>query len=366
MEFSLFQTDGLARRGELALSHGKVQTPIFMPVGSAATVKAMAPRELEEIGAEIILGNTYHLYLRPGTDIIGQFGGLHDFMGWEKPILTDSGGYQVFSLSNLNKITPEGVHFKSHIDGSACFIGPEEAMEIQAKLNSDIVMCFDECVPYPSQRDYVLNSVAMTIDWARKCKEKHSGNKNALFGIIQGGMFLDIRKNCTHGLTDIGFDGYALGGLSVGEPQEEMLSVIAETAPLMPADKPRYLMGVGTPLDIIRAVALGIDMFDCVMPTRNARNGSAFTRGGKLNIRNARFKADERPVEEGCGCWCCRNFSRAYVRHLFNAGEILGARLLSYHNIYFYINFMRDIRSSIESGTFAAFKKDFEAAYVTD
>lgn len=363
MKFEIKATCGRARRGELALSHGNVQTPIFMPVGSAATVKSMAPCDLEQMEAQIILGNTYHLFLRPGTDIIKGFGGLHGFMGWNKPILTDSGGYQVFSLSKLNKITDEGVEFCSHIDGTRYFIGPEQSMQIQRELNSDIVMLFDECTPYPCEESYVRKALARTLDWAVVCKQKHAGNPNALFGIIQGGMYPQLRQDCTRQLVDIGFDGYAIGGLSVGEPPALMYEMVDAVTEYMPGDAPRYLMGVGTPLDILNAVYYGVDMFDCVMPTRNARNGTAFTRFGPVTVRNGQYKDDHSPVEPGCECYCCRNFSRAYLRHLFKAREILGPRLLSYHNLYFYLKLMEQVRHHIEQGTFEQFKREFEAGY---
>ncbi len=361
--YSIEARDGRARAGRVRLARGGFETPVFMPVGSCGTVKGLAPWELREMGVGILLGNTYHLALRPGLDVIEPFGGLHRFMGWEGPILTDSGGFQVFSLARLRKITDEGVAFSSHIDGSPCFIGPEESMRIQRALNSDIVMCFDECPPYPSTREVIERSVARTLAWARVCREKHAGNPNALFGIIQGGMLLEMRKSCAQELAGIGFDGYAVGGLSVGEPTGMMFETLDGTVSWMPEDRPRYLMGAGTPLDLLNAVALGVDMFDCVMPTRNARNGMAFTRFGPVTVRNSRHRQEDHPVEEGCTCACCRHFSRAYVRHLINAREMLGPRLLTLHNVHFYMRLMREMRASIVAGTFTQFKRQFEADY---
>ncbi len=359
MQFSVTHTQDAARRGALSLAHGIVQTPAFMPVGTYGTVKAMSPAELKEINAHIVLGNTFHLWLRPGLDVIAAHGGLHRFMGWDGPILTDSGGFQVWSLGDLRKISEEGVKFRSPINGDACFLTPEESMRIQRILNSDIVMIFDECTPYPATPKQAQSSMELSLRWAKRSKAAHAGNPNALFGIIQGGMYENLRDISLHGLTDIGFDGYAIGGLSVGEPKEDMLRILAHTAPQMPADKPRYLMGVGTPEDLVAAVSLGIDMFDCVMPTRNARNGWLFTRWGDVKIKNARYKDDTAPLDETCGCYTCRNFTRAYLHHLHRVGEILGARLNTIHNLFYYQELMAGMRGSIESGTFPDFVSTF-------
>jgi queuine tRNA-ribosyltransferase len=366
MKFELLKTNGLARRGRLHLAHGIVETPIFMPVGTYGTVKAMAPNELVEIGSQIVLGNTFHLWLRPGTEVIRAHGGLHGFMQWDKPILTDSGGFQVFSLGDLRKITEDGVRFSSPIDGAKLFMRPEDSMSIQHALNSDIVMIFDECTPYPASRDEAAKSMRLSLRWARRSRDEHDrlGNTNALFGIVQGGMFEDLRDESLAGLDDIGFDGMAIGGLSVGEPKEDMARILAHTAPRLPADKPRYLMGVGTPEDLVHAVGQGIDMFDCVMPTRNARNGHLFTRYGDVKIKNARYRSDTGPLDPSCDCYCCRNFSRAYLHHLFRAGEILGARLNTIHNLRYYLNLMAELRAAIESGEgggFAGYAHRFAA-----
>jgi len=359
MEFSLLKTSGAARRGQLTLAHGKVETPAFMPVGTYGTVKAMSPLELHEIGAQIVLGNTFHLWLRPGTEVIAAHGGLHRFMGWDGPILTDSGGFQVFSLGELRKITEEGVKFQSPVNGDKCFLSPEESMRIQRVLNSDIVMIFDECTPFPATEREAADSMRLSLRWAARSKTAHDGNPNALFGIVQGGMFENLRDESLAGLVNIGFDGYAIGGLSVGEPKEDMLRILRHTAPQLPQGKPRYLMGVGTPEDIVAAVAQGVDMFDCVMPTRNARNGMLFTRHGDIKIKNAQYRMDMRPLDEQCGCYTCRNFTRAYLHHLHRIGEILGARLNTIHNLYYYQQLMGEIRAAIEADAFADFIAKF-------
>jgi queuine tRNA-ribosyltransferase len=363
MKYELLTTDGAARRGRLTLAHGVVETPVFMPVGTYGTVKAMTPQALTEIGAQICLGNTFHLWLRPGLEVIREFGGLHKFMGWDKPILTDSGGFQVFSLGELRKITEEGVKFSSPIDGAKLFLTPEESMRIQHALNSDIVMIFDECTPYPATRDEAAKSMRLSMRWARRSRDEHDklGNTNALFGIVQGGMYEDLRDESLAGLDEIGFDGMAIGGLSVGEPKEDMARILAHTAPRLPTHKPRYLMGVGTPEDLVNAVQAGIDMFDCVMPTRNARNGHLFTRFGDVKIKNAAHRHDTRPLDESCDCYTCRNFSRAYLHHLFRAGEILGSMLNTIHNLHYYQTVMRELRAAIESGTLAAHVARFHA-----
>lgn len=361
MQFTLHNQDGLARRGTLNLAHGNVETPAFMPVGTYGTVKAMSPLELDEINAHIVLGNTFHLWLRPGLEVIAAHGGLHKFMGWNKPILTDSGGFQVWSLGDLRKITEEGVKFRSPINGDSCFLTPEESMRIQRVLNSDIVMIFDECTPYPATHKKASDSMQLSLRWAKRSKQAHEGNPNALFGIIQGGMHEDLRDISRNGLEEIGFDGYAIGGLSVGEPKEDMLRILAHTAPKMPKDKPRYLMGVGTPEDLVAAVSQGVDMFDCVMPTRNARNGWLFTQYGDVKIKNATYKNDTQPLDADCTCYTCRNFTRSYLHHLHRIGEILGSRLNTIHNLHYYQQLMAGMRSAIESDTFEAFKLEFAA-----
>jgi queuine tRNA-ribosyltransferase len=355
MKFTLHKTDGLARRGSLELAHGSVETPAFMPVGTYGTVKAMSPLELREIGAQIVLGNTFHLWLRPGLEVIEAHGGLHRFMGWDGPILTDSGGFQVFSLGALRKITEEGVTFQSPVNGDKCFLSPEESMRIQRVLNSDIVMIFDECTPHPADEKTAGESMRLSLRWAARSKAAHGDNPNALFGIVQGGMHENLRDESLRELERIGFDGYAIGGLSVGEPKEDMLRILRHTAPQLPQDKPRYLMGVGTPEDIVAAVSQGIDMFDCVMPTRNARNGMMFTRLGDIKIKNAQYRMDMRPLDEQCGCYTCRNFTRAYLHHLHRIGEILGARLNTIHNLYYYQELMDEIRTAIKAGEFEDF-----------
>ena len=359
MKFELVKTDGLARRGRLSLAHGTVETPVFMPVGTYGTVKAMSPKELREVGAEIVLGNTFHLWLRPGLEVIETFGGLHKFMGWDGPILTDSGGFQVFSLGKLRKISEEGVKFASPINGDRLFLTPEESMRIQKTLNSDIVMIFDECTPYPADRRAAAYSMQLSLRWAERSKKAHEGNANALFGIVQGGMYEDLRDQSLAKLAEIGFDGYAIGGLSVGEPKEDMLRILAHTAPQLPQGRPRYLMGVGTPEDIVEAVSHGIDMFDCVMPTRNARHGVLFTRTGDLRIKNAVHRNDPAPVDAACQCYACRNFSRAYVHHLIRCGEILGARLATIHNLAYYQDLMCEMRQAIEAGRFTEWRAGF-------
>lgn len=359
MQFTLHNQDGLARRGTVHLTHGDVQTPAFMPVGTYGTVKAMSPLELNEINAHIVLGNTFHLWLRPGLEVIAAHGGLHKFMGWDKPILTDSGGFQVWSLGDLRKISEEGVKFRSPINGDSCFLTPEESMRIQRVLNSDIVMIFDECTPYPATHKEANDSMQLSLRWAKRSKHAHQGNPNALFGIIQGGMFEDLRDVSLNGLVDIDFDGFAIGGLSVGEPKEDMLRILAHTAPKMPAHKPRYLMGVGTPEDLVAAVSQGVDMFDCVMPTRNARNGWLFTQYGDIKIKNAFYKQDTAPLDADCGCYTCQHFTRAYLHHLHKVGEILGARLNTIHNLHYYQVLMQSMRNAIENGEFETFKLEF-------
>jgi len=355
-----------ARHGVINTAHGKIETPIFMPVGTQATVKAMTSAELKEIGSEIILANTYHLYLRPGEDLIEQAGGLHDFMNWDKPILTDSGGFQVFSLSDFREIEEEGVHFKSHLDGSKHFISPEKAIQIQNKLGSDIIMAFDECPPYPSEYDEMAKSVERTIRWAQRCKsekEKINNSSQALFGIVQGGVYKKLRKYSAQATTELDFPGYAIGGLSVGEPNEEMYEILDYTTPFLPENKPRYLMGVGTPEDLIEGVKYGVDMFDCVMPTRIARHGQVFTHNGKITIRNAQFKDDFSPIDADCDCEVCQNYSRAYIRHLMKRKEILGMRLNTYHNLYFLLNLMEELKTAIKNNNFEEYRREFYSNY---
>jgi queuine tRNA-ribosyltransferase len=379
LEFQVLKTEGHARRGTLTLNHGVVQTPIFMPVGTYGTVKGVTPRSLQEMGAQIILGNTFHLWMRPGLDVMQQFGGLHRFEQWNKPILTDSGGFQVWSLGEMRKISEEGVKFASPVNGDKLFLTPEISMQIQTTLNSDIVMQFDECTPYEVKGQLTTHaqarhSMELSRRWALRCKTEFARleNPNALFGIVQGGMFEDLRQESLDALVEMDFPGYAVGGVSVGEPKEDMLRVMAHTPHRLPANKPRYLMGVGTPEDLVEGVTQGVDMFDCVMPTRNARNGHLFTRFGDLKLRNARHRSDERPVDETCTCYTCRGttaadgtvsggFSRAYLHHLERCGEMLAPMLASIHNLHYYLNLMREVRESLEAGTFAAFVRQFRA-----
>ncbi len=347
MHFNLINTDGYARRGCLEFPRGNVETPVFMPVGTYGTVKSMTPEELTGIGAQIILGNTFHLMLRPGMEIMKCHGGLHDFMHWEKPILTDSGGFQVFSLGALREISEQGVTFKSPVNGASIFMGPEQSMQVQRDLGSDIVMIFDECTPYPATVQEAAESMRLSLRWAERSKKAHADNASALFGIVQGGMYENLRQESIEGLVNIGFDGYAIGGLSVGEPKEKMLATLDVLRSKMPNEKPRYLMGVGTPEDLVEGVRRGIDMFDCVMPTRNARNGHLFTRQGVIKIRNSCYQSDTRPLDEECGCYTCRNYSRSYLRHLDKCREMLGPRLNTLHNLYYYQELMRGIRDAI-------------------
>jgi queuine tRNA-ribosyltransferase len=351
MKFTVSHRDGAARRGVLELAHGRVDTPVFMPVGTYGTVKAMSPLELEGMGAQILLGNTFHLWLRPGTEVVEKHGGLHGFMGWKHPILTDSGGFQVFSLES--KTTEEGVRFASPINGDRLLLTPETSMEIQRKLNSDVVMVFDECTPYPATEKQAKKSMELSMRWAERSKRAHEGNPNALFGIVQGSVFELLRDKSLQELKQIQFDGYAIGGLAVGEPAADRSRIMNHLLPQMPADKPRYLMGMGTPEDLIEAVQAGVDMFDCVLPTRNARNGWLFTRAGDVKIRNAKWRDDARPLDEACACYACRNFSRAYLHHLQRANEILGARLNTIHNLHYYLTLMRELRAAIEAGSLA-------------
>jgi queuine tRNA-ribosyltransferase len=384
-----------ARRGRLTTAHGVLETPAFMPIGTQGSVKAVSPRELRELNAQIILGNTYHLFVRPGVEVIKHFGGLHKFMNWDGPILTDSGGYQIFSLARLRKITEDGVHFQNHVDGTPAFISPEIAMEIQAALGSDIAMVLDECPPWPCERDYAAKSLEMTARWATRCKNwqtengpSRTGGKrstsnaqcsiaepepqsfnpqpsafNLLFGIVQGATFEDLRRESAQAIVEIGFDGYAVGGVSVGEPEEEMFRAIESSEPFLPNDKPRYAMGLGTPPQLLEMIARGVDMFDCVLPTRLARNGTAFTALGTLNLKNAEFALDKKPIEENCACEACREFTRGYIRHLVKAEEILGLRLITLHNLHFYLDLMRRAREAIETQTFDEFRKEFVSNY---
>ena len=353
-----------ARRGVVHTPHGDIQTPVFMPVGTQATVKSMTPEELKEIGAQIILSNTYHLYLRPGHDIVKEAGGLHKFMNWDRPILTDCGGFQVFSLSDLRTISEDGVEFRSHLDGSKHFFSPEKVMEIEEALGADIIMSFDECVKYPETYEYTKNSMERTTRWAKRCKEAHKNtDKQALFGIIQGGFYEDLREKSAKDLIELDFPGYAIGGISVGEPKEEFLKMLYFTAQLMPENKPRYLMGVGTPDYLIESAIAGIDMCDCVLPTRIARNGTAMTWNGKVVVRNATYERDWGPIDPECDCYACRNYTRAYVRHLIKANEILGVRLLSIHNIYFLTKLMERVRIEIENDNLENFKNEFYEKY---
>jgi queuine tRNA-ribosyltransferase len=382
-DFELLASDqhSKARRGRLKTAHGMIDTPAFMPVGTQGSVKGVSPRELRELNAQIILGNTYHLFVRPGLDVIKHFGGLHNFMSWDGPILTDSGGYQIFSLVKLRKITEDGVEFQNHIDGARAFISPEIAMEIQATLGSDIAMVLDECVPYPCEYDYAAKSAELTARWAKRCKTvasavsaefradalgtAHTTSRQLVFGIVQGGTFEDLRKQSAQQIVDLNFDGYAIGGVSVGEPEEEMMRAVELAEPFLPADKPRYAMGLGTPPQMLEMVARGMDMFDCVLPTRLARNGTAFTATGTLNLKNAEFARDKRSIEENCACPACREFTRGYIRHLIKAEEILGLRLVTLHNLHFYLNLMNQARTEIGGRTFNQFRKAFVAEYKT-
>ena len=369
-----------ARHGRLLTGHGVIETPAFMPVGTQGSVKAVSPHELRELNAQIILGNTYHLFVRPGIEVIKHFGGFHKFMSWDGPILTDSGGYQIFSLAKLRKITEDGVQFQNHVDGTPAFISPEIAMEIQASLESDIAMVLDECPPWPCERYYAAKSLEMTIRWAKRCKEWKTENAqrstpedfnrqplafNLLFGIVQGATFEDLRREAAEALVDIGFDGYAIGGVSVGEPEEEMMKAVESSEPSLPKDKPRYAMGLGTPPQLLEMIARGMDMFDCVLPTRLARNGTAFTAIGTLNLKNAEFVMDKRPIEEGCACPTCREFTRGYIRHLIKAEEILGLRLITIHNLHFYLELMRQAREKVDQGKFEEFRRGFVSNYKT-
>jgi queuine tRNA-ribosyltransferase len=388
--FELLATDphSKARRGRLTSAHGEIDTPAFMPVGTQGSVKGVSPRELRELHAQIVLGNTYHLFVRPGLDVIKHFGGLHNFMNWNGPILTDSGGYQIFSLAKLRKITEEGVEFQNHIDGARAFISPEIAMEIQLLLGSDIAMALDECVPYPCDYDYAAQSAEMTTRWAKRCKEWKEENaerprsnaqrpieesinyqsstmNSLLFGIVQGATFEDVRKQSAQAIVELDLNGYAIGGVSVGEPEDEMMRAVEWAEPLLPGDKPRYAMGLGTPPQLLELIARGMDMFDCVLPTRLARNGTAFTATGTVNLKNAEFILDKNPIEENCMCDACHQFSRGYIRHLIKAEEILGLRLITLHNLHFYLNLMNQARAEIEKGTFDQFRKAFVAGYKT-
>jgi len=360
MQFELLHTDGMARRGRLQFDRGVVDTPAFMPVGTYGTVKAMTPEELQALGVQIVLGNTFHLMLRPGTEVIQAHGDLHDFMHWQGPILTDSGGFQVFSLGELRTVSEAGVSFRSPIDGAKLFLDPERSMAAQRALGADIVMVFDECTPYPATQQQAQQSMALSLRWAERSKRAHGNNPAALFGIIQGGMYAALRQQSLQGLLQIGFDGYAIGGLSVGEPKVEMFAILDDLAPRLPADKPRYLMGVGTPEDLVAAVQSGVDMFDCVLPTRNARNGHLFTSVGDVRIRNSQYKQDTGPLDPNCDCTTCQNYSRAYLHHLHRAREILAARLNTLHNLYFYQQLMFNLRNAVEQGTLALFVNEFK------
>ena len=361
MEFELLATDGKARRGRLTFPRGVVETPAFMPVGTYGTVKGMLPRDVKDIGAHMILGKTFHLWLRPGTEVIRKHGDLHDFMQWQGPILTDSGGFQVFSLGAMRKIKEEGVYFSSPVDGAKVFMGPEESMQVQRELGSDVVMIFDECTPYPADLDTARRSMELSLRWAQRSKDAHEGNPSALFGIVQGGMHEELRARSLEGLCEIGFDGLAIGGLSVGEPKEDMIRILDYLPPLMPPEKPRYLMGVGKPEDLVEGVRRGVDMFDCVMPTRNARNGHLFTDTGVVKIRNAVHRHDDSPLDPGCDCYTCQNFTRAYLHHLDKCGEMLGSMLNTIHNLRHYQRVMHGLRGAIQQGTLSAFVDNFYA-----
>src|SRR5881275_2546139 len=363
--FELLKTDheSKARRGRLTTAHGVIETPALMPVGTQGSVKAVSPRELRELKAQVILGNTYHLFVRPGMDVIRHFGGLHRFMNWDGPILTDSGGYQIFSLAKLRKITDDGVHFQNHLDGTPTFISPEIAMEIQATLGSDIAMVLDECPPWPCQHDYAARSLEMTIRWAERSKNAPHAAEQLIFGIVQGATFPDLRRASAEATVQIGFDGYAIGGVSVGEPVDEMMLAVENSEPFLPQDKPRYAMGLGTPPQMLELIARGVDMFDCVLPTRLARNGTAFTSAGTLNLKNAEFARDKNPIEQDCACPACQEYTRGYIRHLIKAEEILGLRLITLHNLHFYLDLMRQARTAITRGDFAAFRNYFVSRY---
>ncbi len=360
-QFTIHATENAARRGELVTAHGSIQTPVFMPVGTQGCVKSLSPHDLEDIGINTILGNTYHLYLRPGDELIARLGGIHRFSSWNRPILTDSGGYQIFSLSSLRQISTKGVEFQSHIDGSKHFLTPEKVIQIQRNLGSDIMMVFDECLPYQDDYTYTQKSIKITTDWAKRCREAYPKDfgKQLLFGIVQGGFFNDLRKQSAEEICSIPFEGFAIGGLSVGEPKEKMHKILNLTAPLLPKEKPRYLMGVGTPLDILEGISNGIDMFDCVLPTRNARNGTLFTSIGKVNIKKALYKDNNAPLDPNCNCYTCKHFSRAYLRHLYTAKELLAYRLNSIHNLAFYSNLLQEARKSIEEKRFESLKRKY-------
>lgn len=366
--FELLGTDpkSMARRGRLTTAHGTIETPIFMPVGTQATVKAVSPDELRTLEAQIILGNTYHLFIRPGMEVIKHFDGLHKFMNWDGPILTDSGGYQVFSLAKLRKITEEGVAFQSHLDGAPCFIGPETSMQIQATLGSDIAMCFDECPPFPCEYEYAANSLDRTLRWAKRCRDwsaQHAPAHQRVFGIVQGSSYPELRRRSAEALAEMDFPGYSVGGVSVGEPESGMMAAVECSTPYLPTNKPRYAMGLGTPPQMVEMIARGIDMFDCVLPTRIARNGTAFTDEGTINLKNAQFAMDKNPIELGCECYACRNFARGYLRHLIKAEEILGLRLVSLHNLHYYLNLMKRVRTALEAGSFDEFRRAFVKNY---
>ncbi|QIV95837.1 tRNA-guanine transglycosylase [Allofrancisella inopinata] len=363
MKFEISKKQGKARRGTITFPRGEIQTPVFMPVGTYGAVKSLSPVELKEMGADIILGNTFHLWLRPGTDIVKKHGDLHDFIGWDKPILTDSGGFQVFSLGKLRKLTEDGVTFSSPVNGSKVFLSPEISMQVQKDLGSDIVMCFDECTPYPATEKEAKDSMELSMRWAKRSKDAHGDNLSALFGIIQGGMYEHLRDESLEKLTEIGFDGYAIGGLSVGEPKEDMIRILDYIAHKMPDSKPRYLMGVGTPKDLVEAVYRGVDMFDCVMPSRNARNGHIFTSEGVIRIRNSKYKEDTSALDPDCDCYTCKNFSKSYLHHLDKTKEILGSRLNTIHNLTFYQKLMKNIRTAIEEDRFEEFRKEFLVNY---
>ncbi|UCH81981.1 MAG: tRNA guanosine(34) transglycosylase Tgt [Nitrospiraceae bacterium] len=357
MNFEIMITDGSTRLGKITTDRGIINTPAFMPVGTNATVKAMTPGEMKELGAEVLLSNTYHLYLRPGHDVVSNVGGLHEFMQWDGPILTDSGGFQVFSLAQLRKIKDDGVEFRSHIDGSLHFLTPELVMHIQGALGSDIAMVFDECTPYPADKEYTMNSLKLTSRWAQRCLDARN-SEQSLFGIVQGGMYKDLRRQSAEELIEMDFNGYAIGGLSVGEPKELMYEMIHHTGPLLPKNKPRYLMGIGDLLDVLEAVSAGIDMFDCVMPTRNARNGALFTSQGRISIKREEFKNDDAPLDPKCSCYTCSNFSRAYLRHVYMIKEIISMRLNTIHNIHFFLDFFRNMRDAIGNGEFGKFRDE--------